>query len=119
MISDGKIGDIASIQLNENVEIMHMSHSFVRGNWDNKEQSSPMILQKSCHDMDIISYVMDKKCERVTSYGSLMHFREENAPLGAPKRCLDGCPVELEVPFSCRTLLSWRGEKLGEKVYRR
>lgn len=99
VVAAGTIGDVASLQLNENVEIMHMSHSFVRGNWSNKEESSPMILQKSCHDMDIISYVMGKKCERVSSYGSLMHFREENKPEGAPKRCLDGCPAELECPF--------------------
>lgn len=99
VIAEGTIGEVASLQLNENVEIMHMSHSFVRGNWNNKEESSPMILQKSCHDMDIISYVMDKKCERVSSYGSLMHFREENAPEGAPARCLDGCPAELTCPF--------------------
>ncbi|CQR47177.1 Putative oxidoreductase YteT precursor [Paraliobacillus sp. PM-2] len=99
VVQDGTIGDVASIQLNENVEIMHMSHSFVRGNWNNKKNSSPMILQKSCHDMDIINFVMGKECKRVSSYGSLMHFKEENAPIGAPKRCLDGCPVELECPF--------------------
>lgn len=28
-----------------------------------------------------------------------MHFRKENKPEGAPKRCLEGCPVELECPF--------------------
>ncbi|NBJ68844.1 MULTISPECIES: Gfo/Idh/MocA family oxidoreductase [Clostridia] len=99
IIQKGVIGEVASVQLNENVEVMHMSHSFVRGNWNNKERSSPMILQKSCHDMDIISYILDKKCERVSSYGSLMHFRKENAPKGAPKRCLDGCPVESDCPF--------------------
>ena len=65
VISEGTIGQVASLQLNENVEIMHMSHSFVRGNWGIKAESSPMILQKSCHDMDIISYVMDKKCANV------------------------------------------------------
>ncbi|AIF44332.1 Gfo/Idh/MocA family protein [Virgibacillus sp. SK37] len=99
VIEEGKIGDVASIQLNENVEVMHMSHSFVRGNWKKKEDSSPMILQKSCHDMDIIRYVMNKKCERVSSYGSLMHFRKENMPTGAPKRCLDGCPAAQSCPF--------------------
>lgn len=99
VISSGEIGEIVSLQLNENVEVMHMSHSFVRGNWNNKEKSSPMILQKSCHDMDIISFVIGKDCKRVSSYGSLMHFKEENAPIGAPKRCLDGCPVEHECPF--------------------
>ncbi|HLS09116.1 Gfo/Idh/MocA family oxidoreductase [Lentibacillus sp.] len=99
VVAEGKIGKIASIQLNENVEIMHMAHSFVRGNWNNKEKSSPMILQKSCHDMDIISHIIDEKCERISSYGSLMHFKEENAPENAPERCLDGCPAELDCPF--------------------
>lgn len=99
MIEDGAIGDLVSVQLNENVEVMHMSHSFVRGNWKNKEASSPMILQKSCHDMDILSWIVDKPCLRVSSYGSLMHFNEHNAPEGAPARCLDGCPVENECPF--------------------
>lgn len=99
VIAEGTIGDVASIQLNENVEIMHMSHSFVRGNWNNKEESSPMILQKSCHDMDILNFIMGKECKRISSYGSLMHFREDNAPKGAPERCLDGCPVEQQCPF--------------------
>ncbi|KQL52588.1 oxidoreductase [Heyndrickxia shackletonii] len=99
VIKEGKIGDIASVQLSENVEVMHMSHSFVRGNWNNKEKSSPMILQKSCHDMDILSYIIDKPCLRVSSYGSLMHFNEKNAPEGAPERCLDGCPAEDVCPF--------------------
>jgi len=99
IIADGTIGDVASLQLNENVEVMHMSHSFVRGNWRNKEASSPMILQKSCHDMDIIRYVLNKKCERVSSYGSLMHFRSDNKPEGAPLYCLDGCPAEDTCPF--------------------
>lgn len=99
VISTGEIGEVVSLQLNENVEVMHMSHSFVRGNWNNKERTSPMILQKSCHDMDIISFVIGRDCKRVSSYGSLMHFKEDNAPVGAPKRCLDGCPVEYECPY--------------------
>ncbi|MDQ0199953.1 Gfo/Idh/MocA family protein [Neobacillus ginsengisoli] len=99
IITKGEIGEVVSLQLNENVEVMHMSHSFVRGNWNNKEKSSPMILQKSCHDMDIISFVIGKECKNLSSYGSLMHFKEENAPVGAPQRCLDGCPAELECPF--------------------
>lgn len=99
IVQNGDIGQIASIQLNENVEYMHMSHSFVRGNWKSKEQSSPMILAKSCHDMDIISYIMDQDCKRINSFGSLMYFNEANKPEGAPLRCLDGCPVENECPF--------------------
>jgi len=99
IIDEGKIGDIVSIQLNENVEVMHMSHSFVRGNWNNSNVSSPMILQKSCHDMDILMYLMDQKCKHVSSFGSLMHFKESNAPKDGPLRCLDGCPIENDCAF--------------------
>lgn len=99
IVDAGTIGDIASIQLNENVEVMHMSHSFVRGNWANSDASSPMILQKSCHDMDILMYIMDQKCERVSSFGSLMHFNQKNAPENGPLRCLDGCPIANDCAF--------------------
>jgi predicted dehydrogenase len=99
VIQSGQIGKIASIQLNENVGFFHMAHSFVRGNWRNSEMSSPMILAKSCHDMDVISWLMDEECKRVTSFGSLMYYHEGNAPEGAPARCLDGCPAARTCPY--------------------
>jgi predicted dehydrogenase len=98
-IDRGDIGDIASIQLSENVGYLHMAHSFVRGNWRNSELSSPMLLQKSCHDMDIIEWLMDSDCQYVSSYGSLQLFCEENAPEGSTEYCLDGCAVADECPF--------------------
>ncbi|GGI39581.1 Gfo/Idh/MocA family protein [Mammaliicoccus stepanovicii] len=110
IVENGDIGEVASIQLNENVEYMHMSHSFVRGNWKSKETSSPMILAKSCHDMDIISYIMDKDCKRINSFGSLMYFNESNKPEGAPLRCLDGCPAENECPFHAGRYYLGRGK---------
>ncbi|MBP1963047.1 Gfo/Idh/MocA family protein [Paenibacillus aceris] len=100
VISDGKIGQVVSIQLNENVGYWHIAHSFVRGNWNNSETSSPMILAKSCHDMDVLSWLMDQPCSRVSSYGSLMHFRSENAPEGAADYCLSGCAVESKCTYS-------------------
>lgn len=99
VIDSGVIGKLVSIQLNENVGYMHMSHSFVRGNWSNSAESSPMILQKSCHDMDLLAWLMNKPCTRVSSFGSLIHFNEQNAPAGAPENCLDGCPAEAVCPY--------------------
>lgn len=100
LIADGRIGEVVSIQLNENVGYWHIAHSFVRGNWSNSDVSSPMILAKSCHDMDVLSWLMDQPCVRVSSYGSLMHFHEGNAPAGSTGRCLDGCAAEATCPYS-------------------
>ena len=99
LIDQGRIGEVTAINQIENVGYWHQAHSFVRGNWRNTAETSPMILQKSCHDMDIILWLMGKDCKRVQSFGSLRHFTPENAPEGAPKRCLDGCPHGDTCPY--------------------
>ena len=91
VIDSGVLGEIVTINASENVGYFHQAHSFVRGPWRNKEQSSPMILAKCCHDMDIIRYLMGERCLSVNSYGSLFYFNEEHAPMGATEYCSD-CP---------------------------
>lgn len=103
-IEAGEVGTIATIQHSEYVGYRHMTHSYVRGNWRNSDESSPMVLAKSCHDLDIISWLMDEPCVSVSSYGSLLHFREEHAPAGSTARCTDGCQVERSCPFSALKL---------------
>ncbi|SEO72602.1 Gfo/Idh/MocA family protein [Paenibacillus sp. OV219] len=93
LLTSKVIGDLMSIQLNENVGYWHHAHSFVRGNWSRKSESSPMILSKSSHDLDILYWLAGASCTHVASFGSLSHFISDQAPEGAPHRCLDGCPV--------------------------
>lgn len=89
IIERGDIGTVVTMSQTENVAYWHQAHSFVRGNWHNSKESSPMILQKCCHDLDIIRWLMDKSCLFVSSFGSLMHFNKENAPEGSAENCLD------------------------------
>jgi len=92
LLMEGAIGEICSIDHQEHVEILHQSHSFVRGNWGNSQRSSCMLLQKSCHDLDILQWLIGKKCLKIQSFGGLHYFTRENMPEGAPERCIDGCP---------------------------
>jgi predicted dehydrogenase len=104
IIRSGIIGDIVSLDQLEAVEVVHQSHSFVRGNWGNEGRSTFMLLAKSCHDLDIIMDLMDRDCLSVQSFGSLYYFKPENRPPGAPDRCVDGCPVERSCPYSALKL---------------
>ncbi len=104
MILEGRIGEIVSINHEENVGNVHQSHSFVRGNWGNEKRSACMLLAKSCHDLDILQWLLDKKCKKVQSFGSLTHFVRKNAPEGSPERCLDGCPHENTCPYNAKKL---------------
>ncbi|MEG2949450.1 MAG: Gfo/Idh/MocA family oxidoreductase [Clostridia bacterium] len=99
LLDSGIIGDLIHIVQIENVAYWHQAHSFVRGNWRNSHETSPMILQKSCHDMDILLWLMGKPCEKVSSFGALTHFKAENAPLGSAERCLH-CDVATECPYN-------------------
>ena len=99
IIDAGTIGTLINIQHMESIGFWHMAHSFVRGNWRNTAESSPIILAKTCHDFDILLWLTGKKCLSVSSFGSTKLFKAENAPEGAPKRCTDGCPHRSECPF--------------------
>ena len=104
LIDDGRIGDVVHVVHTERVGNAHMSHSFVRGNWRNSQTSSPMILAKSCHDMDILLWLIGKHCTRVQSFGSLTYFTKENMPEGAPEYCVQGCPVAENCPYDARRI---------------
>lgn len=104
LIQRGRIGDVVAICANENVGYWHQAHSFVRGNWRNSTQTSPMILQKSCHDMDILTWLLGKRCKAVSSFGSTQLFKPERAPEGAALRCLDGCKVKDTCPFDAEKI---------------
>ncbi len=98
-ITQGMIGRVITVQHNENIGNFHIAHSFVRGNWRNASLSSPLIMQKSCHDMDLLVWLTDSRCRRVASFGALTYFRAENAPEGAALRCV-GCPLKESCRFS-------------------
>ena len=104
LIDSGKVGRIMNIEHSEGVGNVHQSHSFVRGNWSNEQKSSFMLLQKSCHDLDILQWLVGCKCLSVQSFGKLSYFKPENAPEGATARCFDGCPYIDSCTYSAKKL---------------
>lgn len=93
------LGNIININSTENVGYWHQAHSFVRGNWNNSNKTSPMILQKCCHDFDILNWIIDKKPLNVSSFGSLSLFKKENAPKDSSNYCYD-CKIQNNCPYN-------------------
>lgn len=102
LITSGKIGELTGIEHKESINYFHMAHSYVRGNWNRSDITAPIILTKSCHDLDLIYWLTGKKALKVSSFGNLSHFNGNNRPKGAPARCTDGCPVEQSCVYSAK-----------------
>lgn len=110
IVDSGLLGELVTINAFEGVGAWHQAHSYVRGHWAVTEKASPMILAKSCHDLDILRWIADRRCLSVASAGALTHFTPENAPEGAPARCQDGCPVADTCHYNC---IRYLGEERG------
>lgn len=117
IIESGEIGEVMSVDQAEAIGNVHFSHSFVRGNWHDSVETTPIVLAKTCHDLDIIQWLIDKPCKKVSSFGDLTYFTEKNAPDGTPVRCAGNpCSVRENCPYDCHKIyienpdnLCWKG----------
>ena len=112
LIDDGAIGRLVAINALERVRYSHQAHSFVRGNWRNSEETTPMILAKCCHDLDLLQYYAKSKCISVSSIGDLTYFTPENAPSDSAERCVD-CKLQNTCPYSAVRIYVERWKKAG------
>lgn len=101
ILDSGLIGRPVSIYHAENITSLHMAHSYVRGNWQKEDESSPLILAKCSHDLDLIFWYAGARARRVTSSGGLAHFRPENKPPGAAERCLE---CQITCPYNAKSV---------------
>jgi len=65
-----------------------------------QQRTSPIILAKSCHDTDILRWLINEPAQYVPMLWRSFMVQRSNAPEGSTARCTDGCAVEAECPFS-------------------
>ncbi|HEY1178036.1 MAG TPA: Gfo/Idh/MocA family oxidoreductase [Phytomonospora sp.] len=92
LLRAGVIGEIVSVDHVEPIGFDHFAHSYVRGPWRTTKEAATMLMAKSCHDIDWLSYVIGKPVERVSSFGGLHHFKADQQPATAADTCV-ACPL--------------------------
>ncbi len=112
ILDSGAIGKLISVDHTENVVFWHDAHSYVRGNWRNREIAAPMIMAKCCHDLDLLQYFAGSRCRSISSMGSLAFFKKENQPKGATARCVD-CPYKETCQYSAKRIYIDEWKKRG------
>lgn len=112
LMTSGAIGRVISVQHIEPIEHTHMAHSYVRGNWHDSRKTTPILLAKSCHDLDILRWMIGSDARSIQAFGDLAWFKSANAPAGSTARCTDGCAVERSCPYSAVRIYHDKRERL-------
>lgn len=130
LLEDRVVGDIMSINHTEPVGWWHFTHSYVRyvfmhvlfsmltrsrGNWRREDMSAPTLLTKSCHDIDLLLWLLCSPPPgstdvahiptTVSSSGSLNYFNKSRKPASAGQatNCLS-CPIEDSCKYSSKKI---------------
>lgn len=94
-IDEGRIGDVVSIQADELPHVLTTSVMF-RSDWRRWKQSSGgSLLEKCCHDMDMLTWMAGGRPMRLNSFGGVKSLAPDPR---LPQRCAD-CPVTAECPY--------------------
>ena len=78
LLDQGAIGRIVSLEFNETLEFNH--GGYIMGDWRRlKANAGTHLLEKCCHDIDLVNWFVGARASRVASFGGLTIFRPENA----------------------------------------
>jgi predicted dehydrogenase len=76
-VAEGKIGRIVSMEFNETLGFNH--GGYIMGDWRRlRANAGTHLLEKCCHDIDLVNWIVGARAQRVASFGGLNFFRPEN-----------------------------------------
>ena len=78
LLDSGVVGQIISFEFNEAIEFNH--GGYIMGDWRRLQKNAGThLLEKCCHDIDLINWMTGSLAQRVASFGGLNFFKPENA----------------------------------------
>jgi len=113
ILTSGTLGELVTIDMKEHVAYWHFTHSYVRGKFRNRAIAAPLVLAKTCHDLDLLAWFAGRPARRLASFGSCGHFRTADAPEEAPERCSASCPVQEACPHDAEAFYLGPADELA------
>lgn len=80
LLEDGTVGQIISLEFNETLPFNH--GGYIHGNWRrNRANAGTHLLEKCCHDIDIVNWLGNSLPVRAASFGGRDFFLPKNGEL--------------------------------------
>ncbi len=98
IINSNDMGNLVNINYNSYIGYEKFVHNFVRGNWRLDNDTAPLILTNSCYDIDILEFLTNSQCEKISSFGNLNQFTRGNLQLNMSELCIR-CSKDKDCPY--------------------
>lgn len=115
IIESNEIGNLININYNSYIGYEKFVHNFVRGNWRLDNDTAPLLLTNSCYDLDMLEFLTNSKCEKISAFGRLNHFTRENLQLNMSQLCTR-CSKDKECPY-CAEKIYLSNEEISRGVH--
>lgn len=115
IIGSKEVGTLVNINYNSYIGYDKYVHNFVRGNWRLDSDSAPLILTNSCYDLDILEFLTNSTCKKISSFGELNHFTRKNMQLDMSELCIR-CSKDKECPY-CAQKIYLNNEEMSKSVH--
>lgn len=103
IILSKEMGSLININYNSYIGYRKFVHNFVRGNWRLDNDTAPLVLTHSCYDLDILEFLTNSQCEKISSFGQLNHFMRKNLQLDMSELCIR-CSKDKECPYCAQKI---------------
>ncbi len=115
IVSSGRLGKIISVHAEEHMGIILTGDIYLRSPWRrNLLSSGPLLLEKCCHDIDMLNWMLNSKCLTVFSVNDRTVFLPRK---DAPDNCSE-CKIS-DCQYRAKTAEDFKRqeEKTGEQVF--
>ena len=96
-VSTGRVGQVLSVEWKEILDCHHWATYCWHPSYDRSEIIGSWLMEKCCHDLDLLTWIIGSQCVRVASFGSRSYFNPRD---DVPDYCTDNCPIEPQCRFS-------------------
>jgi len=91
------MGKVLAINWTEGIPASMWASDYCRSaSYNTRAAIGTLLLEKACHDIDLVNWIAGARCERVAAFGSRRFYVERE---DVPERCSPACPVHEECPF--------------------
>lgn len=115
IIESKEMGSLININYNSYIGYEKFVHNFVRGSWRLDSDTATIFLTNSCYDLDILEFLTNSQCEKISSFGQLNHFKRVNLQLDMSELCTR-CSKNQECPY-CAQKIYFNNKEMSKAVH--